>query len=239
MNNQLPHNDVILCKTLLKSKSSQDLLAMHEEDLFDIFRLVSDPALHTASAAQLQGLLDQVSVHTYVDFERASKYFQPNSPFVPRTFQMQYSFIISQLSFDDFIAILKIYLDDNFDFEDKMSYKTAENIVLETSAIYKDFKNQGFVDLDEFEQLCRYFMKKAGDRKFVRYTKQTNFDFYYFLEQALQFQSSQFSSYMLFLKKNQKMVTVEDFIKILSRFDIITFPGGRDLDLNPSTSKLV
>lgn len=134
--------------------------------------------------------------------------------------------------------ILKAYLDDNFDFDSTLPFSDIERIVAEIRAIYKDFSIESKVGLDNFADLCLFFMRKAKDRKFVRFTKIKDFDFYRFLEQALETESHQFAQYMLYLKKNQEWVIVDDFIKIMVRFKVISLPFARDLELNPTSGSL-
>ena len=143
----------------------------------------------------------------------------------------------SELTFEEFVQILKLYLDDNFDFGDRMDLAMAQDAALEVRALIKDFKPDGHPTLEEFCELCLFFLKKAKDRKFVRFTKLKNFDFYYFLEEAMNSESDQFKHYMMYLKKNQGFVIPEDFMKILTRFKVLSLPFARDLDLNPTSSR--
>ncbi len=119
-----------------------------------------------------------------------------------------------------------------------MDLAMAQDAALEVRAIIRDFKPEGFPNLEEFSELCQFFIKKAKDRKFVRFTKLKNFDFHYFLEEALHSESDQFKHYMMYLKKNQGFVVPEDFMKILTRFKVLSLPFARDLELNPTSSSL-
>ena len=119
-----------------------------------------------------------------------------------------------------------------------MNLAIAQDAALEIRAIIKDFKPEGHPILEEFSDLCLYFLKKAKDRKFVRYTKLKTFDFYDFLETSMESESDQFKHYMLFLKKNQGFLVPEDFMKILTRFKVLSLPLCRDLELNPTASSL-
>lgn len=112
-----------------------------------------------------------------------------------------------------------------------------ERIVAEIRSIYKDYTTEPKISLEAFSELCLFFMRKAKDRKFVRFTKIKDFDFYKFLEMALDKESHQFAQYMLYVKKNQQWIIVDDFIKIMVRFKIISLPFARDLELNPTSGK--
>lgn len=145
------------------------------------------------------------------------------------------------LNFDDFVNILKIYLDDSFDFGNQLSMRDFEDAVLELNAIFRDFtldkQDKDRVPIEEFSDLTLFFIKKASTRKFVRFTRIKSFDFFDLLEQALLNETVQFRQYMLYLKKNLGYVIVEDLLKILRRFKVISLPGGSDLQLNPTASR--
>ena len=132
-----------------------------------------------------------------------------------------------------------MYLEDNYDFGDRLNLGNVHEAVMEVRAIIKEFKHPEWPTLDEFSDLCLFFLKKAKDRKFVRYSKLKSYDFYFFLEEALSCDSHQFKQYMLYLKKNQQFIITEDFIKILVKFKVLSLPFGRDLDLNPTSSTII
>src|SRR3990167_6431340 len=84
----LPSTGQIVTRVLVSAKSSQDLLAKYEDDLFDIYQQVAHPVKHTATGTAIIGVLDQVSILLSLDFEAAAPYFKIDSPIVPRTYQM-------------------------------------------------------------------------------------------------------------------------------------------------------
>lgn len=133
---------------------------------------------------------------------------------------------------------MKTYLDDTFDFQSSISMGEIQDIINEMRAIFKDFSEGDRVGLEKFGELCLFFMKKAKDRKFVRFTKIKDFDFYALLEKAFSMESHPFKSYMLYLKKNQDWIGFSDFVKILARFNVVSLPFDRDLELNPTAGSL-
>lgn len=137
------------------------------------------------------------------------------------------------------ILILRTFLDDTFEFSDRFTYKDLEDVVKEIRSIVKEFKpeNDGTVTLAEFSDLCIYFLKRTRGRKFIRFTRMKDYEFHAFLEKAIEVESEQFKGYMLYLNKNLLAVTINDFVKILTRFKILNMPIGKDLDLNPTSSK--
>lgn len=135
------------------------------------------------------------------------------------------------------MLILKTYLDDTFDFQSTIPMSDMQDIVKEMRAIYSDFSVGKTVSLEQFSDLALFFMKKAKDRKFVRYTKIKDFDFYALLEKTLETESHPFRCYMLYLKKNQGWIGFDDFVKILARFKVVSLPFDKDLELNPTASK--
>lgn len=137
------------------------------------------------------------------------------------------------------MQILKQYLDDTYDFQANIPISDLQDILKEVRAIYNDFNFGKPVGLDKFAELALYFMKKAKDRKFVRFTKIKDFDFYALLEKALETESHPFRCYMLYLKKNQGWVGFDDFVKIMARFKVISLPFDKDLELNPTAGTQV
>ena len=85
----MPESESITSKVLVKAKSSKDLLDSNEEDLFDIFKSIAHTAKHTVTGQSVVQVLDQISIQLSLDFEGAQKYFEPNSPYVSRTFDMK------------------------------------------------------------------------------------------------------------------------------------------------------
>ena len=141
------------------------------------------------------------------------------------------------MSFDDFVNILKEYLDANFDFGDQLTLKDYEDSLLEISAIFQEYTqgqdDKHRVPIEQFSDLSLFLLKKLSARKFVRFTRLKSFEFFELLEKALERETVQFRQYMLYIKKNLGYVLAEDTVKILRRFQVFSLPGGSDLLLNP------
>jgi len=87
--NSLPDSESITSKVLVKAKTSKDLLDSNEESLFDIFKSIAHTAKHTVTGRAVVQMLDQISIELSLDFEGARKYFEQNSPYVPKTFDVK------------------------------------------------------------------------------------------------------------------------------------------------------
>lgn len=86
----LPSNSAILRKILVQAKSSDDLLASKEDDLFEIFKKASNVATFTCSGATITAhCLPEASIALSIDLEAAKEYFRDGNPYIPRDLHLK------------------------------------------------------------------------------------------------------------------------------------------------------
>ena len=73
----------------MQAKSSNDMLAACEDDLFDIFKRVANTATHTAKGQDIVDNLHDVGVTLSLDVEQANEYFRSGNPYVSKAIHME------------------------------------------------------------------------------------------------------------------------------------------------------
>lgn len=139
-----------------------------------------------------------------------------------------------QLSFDEFMKILEMFLKDNNYFGKKYSLEDFKRVRRDIESIYLLYTEgkKGAISLEKFSDFCEFFLLKAKNKKILRFTKRNNYTFSSFLEEIIESKFNDgFKDYMLFLKKNQKVITCNDAIRIYKKFNIIDLPKETKLKL--------
>lgn len=83
------NNSEIEKKVLDKGKSSKEMLAEHEDELFEVFKKKSDRVRHTATGKSMIDSLPDFSMVLSLDLEDCKRYFVPNNTYVSRTIDMK------------------------------------------------------------------------------------------------------------------------------------------------------
>lgn len=139
------------------------------------------------------------------------------------------------------MKILKMFLQEKNFFGKKYSlddFKRVRRDVESIFLLYTEGKRKG-ITLEKFSDFCQYFFMKAKEKKILRYTKRSSYTFSSFLEEAIEKSTKEgFKEYMLFLKKNQKILTSNDIIRIFKEFNIIDLPKEVLLNLLETDSKI-
>ena len=77
-------------RVLHEAKSSDDLLASHEDELFEVFSRAADVATHTCTAMQVvDGCLADCSIVLSLDLEACRVYLSAGNPYIPKDIRLE------------------------------------------------------------------------------------------------------------------------------------------------------
>lgn len=125
-------------------------------------------------------------------------------------------------------------MDDTYEFNDRLSLAEMTDIVKDITAVFKDFTTETRLELEKFDELCRYFLMKNKSKRYVRHTKLREFDLHQLLSTSSLNHNNRY--FLVYIVRCQQFVTSEDFIKILAVFDLITLPVFDSLMLTEADS---
>lgn len=86
----LPTNSQLVKRVLHQAKSSADLLASNEEELFEVFSKAADTATHTCTSEQIvEHCLPDSSIILSLDLEACKAYLKPGNPYIPKAIRLE------------------------------------------------------------------------------------------------------------------------------------------------------
>lgn len=201
---------------------SQNPLIQYRDDIEEIFALAKkDPVTGTVFCEDCIDILDQVSIALGRDFESANRYFIYKNDYVSQEINMK------QLDCDQFVKILELYLKDIGELMPTYSLDYVKKVRIALRDVFYSYQEgqKGTIPLAQLSDFCDYCFEKCRGKPFMKRLNRKDYDFYSFLEDTVKLGDPRFKHYMLYLKKNQKELNLNDVIRILRMFLLIDLPG--------------
>lgn len=111
---------------------------------------------------------------------------------------------MKQLDCDQFVKILELFLKDIGELMPTYSLDYVKKVRVGIRDVFYSFQDgrKGAIKLDQFSEFCDYFFEKSKGRPYLKRLNRKDYDFYSFLEDAVNIGDPRFKLYMLYLKKN-------------------------------------
>jgi len=204
-------------------KKYHEIMDEKREEFLEAFEVVADPITKTCKIDRIKEIVGDLGLILAMDLDDAERFFDYHCQFIPVEINKD------QVTFDNFLKLLKIHLKIFLNYEVRFSKEVVEKIENEIKGIFELFSMtyetpRTVIPIDNFEQLSQFFKKRTENQSYIKKTKALGKDFHYLLSEAQKQPKDPFVKYMLFLLKNQCGLTKFDFILILRKFEVVHLP---------------